>query len=211
MTAKILVSQFPGRCKSCGFGIKVGDTISWVKGAGASHASSAACATAKAEFDAIPAAQKTFDASPIVAFLTAARDRGLKFPKARFLGPAGAELKLSLAGAKSKFPGSISVVLGGDWIGRITPSAEVHGKLVNKPDVLAVLTAIGTDPAGMAKAYGALTCSCSFCGLGLTDEGSVEVGYGPVCAKKWGLPHKPKGAPSLATLPAVPEAMGVSL
>ena len=32
---------------------------------------------------------------------------------------------------------------------------------------------------------------CAFCGLELTDDGegrSVEVGYGPICAKKYGLP-----------------------
>jgi hypothetical protein len=32
-------AKYPGRCKSCGGGIQVGDTILWEKGAGAQHAS----------------------------------------------------------------------------------------------------------------------------------------------------------------------------
>ena len=27
-----------------------------------------------------------------------------------------------------------------------------------------------------------------------TDAGSVEVGYGPTCAKRWNLPHTPRGS-----------------
>lgn len=46
-------------------------------------------------------------------------------------------------------------------------------------------------------------CRCSFCGLALTDEGSVEVGYGPVCAKRWGLPHQPHGVRVLTSVPSL--------
>ena len=58
--------------------------------------------------------------------------------------------------------------------------------------------AVAADPAAAAKAYGALMGRCSFCDTAITDEGSVEVGYGPVCAKRFGLPHTPKGTKVLA-------------
>ena len=114
----------------------------------------------------------------------------------RMFGMAvGREMVLSLAGNTSKYPGSVQVKVGGEWVGRIEPTGKVAGPLSNRKDVLDTLASIAVDPAAAAKAYGALTCSCSFCGKGLTDEGSVEVGYGPVCAAHWGLPHTPKGTP----------------
>lgn len=45
--------------------------------------------------------------------------------------------------------------------------------------------------ADEAAAIGHLTSHCCFCGIELTDDGegrSVQVGYGPVCAKNNGLP-----------------------
>lgn len=45
--------------------------------------------------------------------------------------------------------------------------------------------------AAEAAALGHATHHCCFCGIELTDEGngrSVEVGYGPICANKNGLP-----------------------
>jgi len=133
----------------------------------------------------------------------AAQARGLKHPKARFLAPPGAtsspgaigrELRLTLAGARSKAPGSIQVYIGDDWIGRVEPpDGRLVGKLASDQVLIDTLLQIACNPAEAAQAYGALMGKCSFCGLQLTDEGSVEVGYGPVCAKKWGLPHQPKG------------------
>lgn len=36
-----------------------------------------------------------------------------------------------------------------------------------------------------AKAFGALYGTCCSCGRTLTDEGSIEAGIGPICAKKF--------------------------
>lgn len=43
--------------------------------------------------------------------------------------------------------------------------------------------------AEKAAAFGHQFGMCVFCGRTLTDEDSVEVGYGPVCAENNGLPH----------------------
>jgi hypothetical protein len=143
----------------------------------------------------------------IATFIQAAKDKGLKFPKARFLAPAvygpKAEMVLKLTGPTSKYRGAVSVTINGEWIGYVTPSGVVIGGLKSNTAVLDILQAIASAPADAAKAYGALTCSCSFCGKALTDAGSVEVGYGPICADKWNLPHTAKGTPTLATFKQV--------
>ena len=59
--------------------------------------------------------------------------------------------------------------------------------------LIAALVRVGQQPAVCAKEYAALTCKCSFCHAKLTDEGSIDVGYGPKCASNYGLPHHPKG------------------
>lgn len=50
------------------------------------------------------------------------------------------------------------------------------------------LTADMKVTAEQAAQFGALTGACVFCSRRLTDERSVTVGYGPVCADKAGLP-----------------------
>jgi hypothetical protein len=57
--------------------------------------------------------------------------------------------------------------------------------------VFEALQDFAQNPLEAAKLYGTLTGNCCFCGRELTDNKagrSVEVGYGPICAEKWGLP-----------------------
>jgi hypothetical protein len=202
MTTMTMTSKFNGSCKACGGYIKAGEVITWTREAGAKHISLDACAKATASKVAAVAAAPVVESTGIAAFLMAARERGLKFPKARFLAPKGGELVLSIAGSGSKFPGSVQVKIDGFWVGRIGVDGKTAGPMTySDGSVIATLTAIAADPVAAAKAYGALTCSCSFCGLKLTDEGSIEVGYGPICAKHWGLPHHPKGTKALTAVP----------
>lgn len=198
-TARLLISKFQGRCTRCGTYFPAGTRIEWAAGKGAKHADTGACAVAEANKVEAPTAAP-LNMKPIADFILAAKARGLKWPATRFLAPGGGELRLSVAGPGSKAPGSIQVKIDDAWIGRVEPNGTVYGfKLVARTDVQATLTAIAADPVAAAKAYGALTCRCSFCNRSLTDEGSVEVGYGPVCAKHFGLPHSAKGAKALTT------------
>lgn len=190
---KTMWAKFAGTCTRCGGRFPAGTLIEWSRERGAVHEDLGACVAAQA---APP--PPTVDLKPIADFLIAARDRGgLKYPKARFLAPGGRELRLTLAGQAAKVPGSIQVNVDDEWMGRVEPSGQVAGKLQHDPQLLDLLLTIAGNPAEAAKAYGALMCKCSFCNLPLADAGSVEVGYGPVCAKKWGLPHSPKGIPTL--------------
>src|SRR5262245_41812095 len=205
MAPRTLTSKFAGTCQRCRRPFPAGTVIVWAKNAGATHADTQVCAAAAAT-PAPPTAPvaHAVNLKPIADFLTAAKDRAaalapqwrkaIMMPKARFLAPGGrGELRLSLSGNRSKAPGSIQVTIGNDWMGRVEPDGRAVGQLATDPALIDTLLMIASNPVEAAQAYGAFMCKCSFCGLPLTDDGSVEVGYGPQCAKKFGLPHQPRG------------------
>lgn len=199
---KNLTSKFPGTCKACGCHFPAGENIIWTQGAGARHATLQQCTAAKNSRAAAVTPKMTIDLKPIADFLLAAQKRGLKAPKLRVLAPDGrSEMRLGVTKG-GVAPGSISVVIADDFIGCIRPDGSiVSAKLAARTDIHTTLLRVAQDPATAAKEYAALMGLCSFCGLPLTDAGSVEVGYGPVCAKHWGLPHSPKGTPVLSAGP----------
>lgn len=199
-------ARFPGTCGRCGRAIAVGQIIDWERGRTATHATPGDCQRAQA----VPAAVApvTIGFGSVVAFLRAARDRGLRFPKVAFLAPGGGELRLVLAGDASRNPGAVYVKVDGEYRGLVAPDGTVRGSreagagsLSLNGELQQTLVAVAADPATAARAYGRLMGRCSFCGLKLTDEGSTEVGYGPICARHYGLPHEPKGTPRLGLVP----------
>ena len=54
------------------------------------------------------------------------------------------------------------------------------------------LRTIAADPTAAAVKHGKVSGCCCFCARPLTDAGSVEHGYGPTCAEKYGLPWQSK-------------------
>jgi hypothetical protein len=204
-----MLSKYRGKCTACAGFFEANAPIIWTRGAGAKHAvcPSMVIETVGAIGRDEVEAPTVVAVGSVVAFLKAARERGLKAPKARFLSPTGGELRLSMAGGSTKYPGAVQVKVNDNWIGRILADGTVAGPMERMVEVLATLEVIVADPAAAAAAYGALMGKCSFCNLPLTDAGSVEVGYGYVCAKRYGLPHKTKGVRVLDTVPtASPEA-----
>lgn len=202
-----IISKFPGRCTRCGQHFAAGTAVIWTRGVrGATHETQADCDAARAAAATTPQRVTADPSGAIAAFLRGAQGRGLTFPKARFLAPNGGELALTLAGAQSRYQGAVQVKLNGEWIGRVEADGGIAGRtLTGSPELMALLARIATDPATVAREYGAVTSRCSFCNLPLSDEGSVEVGYGPVCARKWNLPHTPRGSRELTeTVPEQP-------
>jgi hypothetical protein len=135
----------------------------------------------------------------VVELLDRAAQR-LKYPKLLALID-GKKYRLTIAGELARAPGSINITdtrTGEDrtWFGRISregvfePSHKITQATTTA--ITAALRALAADPAAVAKAYGVETGACCFCGLELTDKRSVDAGYGPICAEKWGLPW---GAP----------------
>lgn len=202
---KTMASKFPGRCHACSCDFPIGTQIMWVQGAGARHATLDQCNDAKKLQQEARAAREAanpiINLSPIRDFLVAAQTRGLKRPKLRVLAEDGRrELRLSitLGGAN---PGSLSVVEDEVFAGCVRPDGRTTGNLANRTSLQEYLLRIARDPINAAKEYAALMGRCSFCDAPITDAGSVEVGYGPICAKHWGLPHKPKRTPQVGTAP----------
>jgi hypothetical protein len=128
----------------------------------------------------------------------------LKYPAIVLAAPElPGGLRVNVAGPKSKAPGSLNVMSveksePGQWgnlqrayygrvglDGRYVSSAKGEAYVVS---IAAKLRAFSEAPAAVAAEYGRLNGACCFCGLKLEDERSVAVGYGPVCAKNWGLP-----------------------
>lgn len=182
-------AMFAGTCTACGHRFPAKTQVLWARGAGARHVVCPAVPVVSPV--PTPSPSPSISMSGVVAFL---RRSPAKFPKVRFMAPGGGELRLSIAGERSKAPGSINVVVREAWVGRVTPEGAVQGHgLTSSPALLSVLSRIAVAPEELAREYGQTTGNCSFCNLPLTDAGSVEVGYGPVCAKHYGLAAQGQG------------------
>jgi len=107
-------------------------------------------------------------------------------------------IRLTIAGAKAKVPGSVTVLAGErnaddsrDWFGRVLrdgtyqPSQAANGRT---EAITARLRAFAAEPAKVAKDSARLTGRCCFCNTALKDERSTAVGYGETCASHFGLP-----------------------
>jgi hypothetical protein len=116
----------------------------------------------------------------------------IKFPKIQFSEPGRADLlKLYVAGPRAKVPGSFTVVTSGSeraYVGRITADGSWHPGASAGSSVASVLSRLLADPVGFLADNGKQLGSCCYCAIELTDDRSIAAGYGPVCAKKWGLP-----------------------
>ena len=131
-------------------------------------------------------------ASVFAWFATAGSN--LRYPKVVFHLEDGKALVLKVTKG-GRHPGAITLADDGQY-----PNNEFYGWV--KPDgtwiqsrntdrnetIEAFLTGMSADPVGYVKAYGHKSGNCCFCTRPLTQEKSTAAGYGPVCAKKWGLP-----------------------
>jgi hypothetical protein len=138
------------------------------------------------------------DLSGILALFENASKSGLKRPTI-VLGVDGiGSIKINVAGETAKVPGSLNVVAKDQvdgygrplWFGRILQSGafEKSPRATSPAALLAQLRAFAERPAEVAAEHGKLTGCCCFCNRPLKDERSTEVGYGPICADKFGLP-----------------------
>ncbi len=102
------------------------------------------------------------------------------------------ELKIWIQGERSKFPGSVAVLLDKHWVGRILENgnfqwATAYQTSGIKDELLDILTQLSSNPAATAAKYGKLYGSCVFCHKKLNDPKSLAVGYGATCASHFGL------------------------
>lgn len=146
------------------------------------------------------------DVAPLLALFARARAAGLRHPKIRLATADGLPVVLALAGERAKVPGSITVTDGGGfeagrYFGRVLTSGALDRGRDCSPAVVKVLTDLAADPAGTAAIHGRREGWCCFCARGLVDGRSVAVGYGPVCAEKFGLPWGEETEPPVVITP----------
>ena len=85
---------------------------------------------------------------------------------------------------KQNYPGKVA------WIGSDSSlNWKYNHKLTDeqKHTITQLLKEFADDPMGTVAKYGKLANRCCFCSKELTDPKSVTNGYGPICAKHYGL------------------------
>lgn len=150
------------------------------------------CMLAEARRGAQTDTTATVSVEGIVAMFAAARQH-LQYPKIRLLTSTGEHIVTSIAGDRARFPGSVNILSDKDpYTGERSFYGRIHldGRLDLRTGGTAVRDVIerfAGDPETVAKEYGKLTGNCCFCGRSLEDERSTSVGYGPICAGRYGL------------------------
>lgn len=136
-----------------------------------------------------PAESLAFDA--VVALIDRARERGAKRIALRF---GDIEVKYATGGKNA----------GGLWItdGQPFGANRLYGSVAadsrtlvlrrEAAQVFDALRDIAADPTAAAVKHGRVSGCCCFCNRPLTDAGSIQHGYGPTCAEKYGLPWQSK-------------------
>lgn len=151
----------------------------------------------------------TVDFSKIPQWLSETKDRGVAFPKFHF-NVDGAEIVLRFK-TSGQYRGMVDVVskekafnerfgamAPAIWYGRIDLNGSLNASQRMSRAIEEVIARIADDPETVAVEYGRMTNRCSFCGRDLNNEVSVSLGYGPVCAKKYGLAHNAKAVTAKA-------------
>lgn len=151
----------------------------------------AALTAAVASVNAPGLVAQKLDLSAIAGLLNVATSNGLKTPKIT-LASGPLTVRFKLAGAHSKYHGQVIVDDGqpfgqGTYFGRIDAGNLVSSSKLTD-DVLALVVRFAEAPLAVAVELGKKSGNCQFCNKELTTDESLAAGYGPVCAKHWGLP-----------------------
>lgn len=127
----------------------------------------------------------------------------LKYPKIVLQTEKNEPVILKMAGNKSKMPDVVNITddqpFGENkWFGRVMPTGEwVQNTKIPEEElseVGSILRKLSKNPIKTAKEYAVLTGNCCFCNTPLSDPHSTAVGFGPVCAKHFGLYDEWKNA-----------------
>lgn len=178
MAAKLIEggAKFDGKCVKCQGEIAAGSPAMW-DGPGSLH------------HPVCPEKVAFVDAQKIHDMMQSARTHR-KFPTIDFRAEG---LQFKIAGPRSRYHGSVlitdAVAPNGAYFGRINFKTGAWIQAPNVPQsVVDFVTAFAADPATIVGQAGRDADSCCFCDLALTDERSRHAGYGPTCAKNYGIP-----------------------
>lgn len=129
---------------------------------------------------AAEAAAPTVNVDHLERSFQKAAESGLKWPRI-IIG----SMVLKPAGANSKNPGAIYVTNDGQYLGKVHGGRFIKTRECTEEQEANVLEFV-QDPKAAAEAYGKRTGQCCICGRELTNEGSIDAGIGPICAKRFG-------------------------
>jgi len=73
------------------------------------------------------------------------------------------------------------------YVGKITRDNVIH-LTTNDQALHDAIKAIHTNSLEALACFGQKFSYCCFCGTEITNKNSLAVGYGPICAEKYGLP-----------------------
>ena len=134
-------------------------------------------------------------------FMAAAKP---KFPALTFAVSPDLTIKIAMRRNKNdKWAGCLNVSNGekygspdNKFFGRIHPNGEFEMAPKCNDSVVSTVEYMCADLPGFIRDYGKRSGFCCFCNSKLDDEKQISsrLGYGPTCAKNFGLPHSKKAA-----------------
>jgi hypothetical protein len=122
----------------------------------------------------------------------------LKYPKINLKTKSGQNVRFSVS---KKIHDIIYMNAGGfgtPFLGKVINTKGVELSIAGRRfghEIEELVKEFAADPAGISAAQGKLHHSCVYCSKGLTTPESLAVGYGPECAKHYGLPWGKNVAP----------------
>lgn len=127
--------------------------------------------------------------SRVMEMFKVAKQGGLQYPKIRIA--AGNERGvLSLAPENGRNPNYIYFKdQNKTYLGKISPNGVFQKSGNCTVQMEEILKQLSKNPERITSDYGRATGCCSFCGRELTADDSLDVGRGPICSLKHGLPY----------------------
>lgn len=192
---KIMTAKYKGKCYACDVRIKPGDAIEYHGVTGSKHVDCPSACAQKVIADLRKSRSITQlgDFGDVYALFEIAA-KGGKWPRIT-INADGFEFFLYVSGPQAMIPNVINVKTRdeGDspktgWYGRITIDGAWDQRHKEVDERMAdALSRLAMDPVGTVAMYGRTSGKCCFCKKQLTNAPSVDAGYGPACAKRWGL------------------------
>ena len=121
----------------------------------------------------------------------------LKYPKINLKTDSGQNVRFSVSKAIHDLIHMNAGGYGSAYYGKLINDqrsarkldyTQVGHKLNMSGELTKLIAEFAADPAGISAAQGKLYHNCVYCSKGLTTPESLAVGYGPECAKHYGLP-----------------------
>lgn len=107
---------------------------------------------------------------------------GVKSPKRKFTLRLPSQITISTVTSGSNV-GYVYVFENKNYVGKVSPDGVLFGDF--SEDAKNILYEANENLFELAKIYGHETGSCSVCGRELSDPLSIQMGIGPICAKRF--------------------------